>query len=86
MRSPRTRVGEASDEEEDRNHLESPSEPIDPRQRVEGTAPGGKAILESDVAHQPVADDHRAEGGNPEEVDIAMAFGRGPIGQPRRPL
>jgi hypothetical protein len=28
-----------------------------------------------------VADDHRAEGGNPEKVDIAAAFGRGLIRQ-----
>ena len=75
---PAKPVDVAADEEEDRHHLEEPGQPAGPGD--EGERVGGHQLpvrrrIEGD--DQPVADDDDADGGGAQEVDVAVAFGRG---------
>lgn len=69
-----------ADEEEDRDHLEEPGDPMGPA-HLEGAPTHRHAILDPDIDHHPVTYDDGDYGQDPEEVHIPVPVFSDPFGQ-----
>ena len=76
-RPPGQRVRVAADEEEDRHHLEDPGERVRPRRELEQVTGHQLAVAHHHGGDQPVAEHDDADRPGPQQVDDAVAGGRG---------
>jgi hypothetical protein len=66
-------VGETSDEEEERHHLEEPGQDPHPRDRLESAFAGDVASVVEDDRHEPVAEDDDSDAERAQEVDVTIS-------------
>jgi len=80
-RLPAEPVDVTADEEEDGHDLEKPGQPADPGDEGEEVAVNQLAVLGIGGGEQPVAEYDEAYRGGAQEIDVAVAFGRGLCGE-----
>ena len=78
---PAEPIDVAADEEKDRHDLEEPGQPLDPGDGGEEVGVNQLVVPCIDGDDQPVAQYDEADGGGAQEIDVAVAIGRGLRGE-----